>query len=186
MLPPEAMSASFSPLDLPGENQIQSLKLRSTEVARQVLQELSLHVLLPFRGSPLMAQDVVFPHVNVHGMRRGLKWKFSFLAYIPANYWEAILFSPQWKEKDSTQPSIHHLGMIEHPLQNMGYLPPTLLSSEASAIRKMARRSHLTSCALFRPHVVHLPLRLKVKPLKTSHFLSWLLERPKSIITSLW
>lgn len=65
----EAMSDSFLPSELPGENQIQFLKLQSRGGACQVLQKLSLHALLPFRGSPLMAQDFNFLHVYVYGTR---------------------------------------------------------------------------------------------------------------------
>lgn len=85
------------------------------------------------------------------------KWQSSFLANIPANYWEAILFSPQWKEKVITQLSTRHLlSMIEPPLQNVGYLPPTVLSSEASDKRKTARSISfnflLQTCFIQAPH----------------------------------
>lgn len=107
----------------------------------------------------------------------------SFLTDIPANfgfsliYWEVILSSPQQKEKAPAQSSIyipqgnpHLLGMIEHPFQNVGNLPPTVLSSEASAMSKTARilpNILLHTYALFRTHSIKVSVGLSAFPCPT-------------------
>lgn len=107
----------------------------------------------------------------------------SFLTDIPANfgfsliYWEVILSSPQQKEKAPAQSSIYIpqgnpnlLGMIEHPFQNVGNLPPTVLSSEASAMSKTARilpNILLHTYALFRTHSIKVSVGLSAFPCPT-------------------
>lgn len=74
------VSAGFSPVDLPGENQVQSLKLRSREGTHQALQELALHPHSHSRVVPWWLRDSSF-HVLTC-----MAWEGIEMALPPGRY----------------------------------------------------------------------------------------------------